>query len=139
MPHPSTSDALGDPSVSLHRGQPLAGERRLQAGERSRPNGRISRGFGIGPALVGLEEVTDLADSAPERAAKTGTSEPDPERKPRSVPAGLDEIADDRHLAQGATRLEAVQSFDEDEALAVLSHENRRFLPGFHDAFGDCL
>src|SRR5688572_193070 len=56
---------------------------------------------------LGSKRSRISADSAPERAAKTGTSEPDPERKPRSVPAGLDEIADDRHLAQGATRLEA--------------------------------
>src|SRR5687768_9224958 len=56
-----------------------------------------------------------------------------------SVPASLDEIARDALLAQGSTRLEPVQSLHEDVALAVLPHENRRLLPGFHDTFRDHL
>ena len=51
--------------------------------------------------------------------------------------AGVDEIADDRFLAQRSASFEAMQPFDQHEPRPVLAHQDRRLLADFEHALGE--
>src|SRR5262245_57737661 len=55
------------------------------------------------------------------------------------MPPRLNEIAEDGRLAKLPARLQPVQTFDQDEAFAVLPDEDRRLLPHLQHALGDHL
>src|SRR5436190_16971147 len=53
--------------------------------------------------------------------------------------ARLHEISENRVFSQLAARLQAVQPFYQDKALAVAPHQNRHLLPDLQNALGDLL
>jgi hypothetical protein len=64
-----------------------------------------------------------------------------PAQKPGngSVSARLDQIPENRLLAEMLARFQTMQPFDEHEPAAVLSYEDGNLLPDLQDAFRDLL